>query len=80
MRRKALELMARTIDDLTNLELVTRATDELWYLDLCLDTLHRLPSEVDTVLLCREYTALQARGIIKQAQERISRVFQRTGG
>ena len=80
MRRKALELMDRTLDDLTNIELMARAPDALWYLDLCIDQLHRLPSEIDPILLCREYTELQARGIVKQAQERMSRVFQRTGG
>lgn len=52
-----------------------RSTDDLWYLDLCIDQLHRLPSEVDQVLLCREYTLLHARAIVKDAQQRLAQLF-----
>jgi hypothetical protein len=75
VRRVALELCERTIDDLTDLELFGRLTDDGWYLDLCVDSLHRLPSEVDPILGCREYTLLQARSIVKQAQDQMSRRF-----
>lgn len=65
--------MERGIDDLSDLELFGRLTDEGWYLDLCVDQLHRLPGEVDPILGCREYTMLQARSIVKQAQDKLSR-------
>lgn len=70
-----MELMDRTIDDLTDVELMGRMPDELWYLDLCLESLGRLPSEIDPILLCREYTALQARGIVKRAMDEAARSF-----
>lgn len=70
-----MELLQKTLDDLTDQEVINRTTDEGWYLDLCLDQLHRLPSEIDAILLCREYTALQARAIVKRAQSILSRQF-----
>lgn len=75
VRRVALELCERTIDDLTDLDLFGRLTDDGWYLDLCIDSLHRLPSEVDPILGCREYTTLQARAIVRQAQAQLSQRF-----
>lgn len=75
VRRVALELCDRGLDDLTDMELFGRLTDEGWYLDLCVDSLHRLPSEVDPILGCREYTVLQARSIVKQAQAQLMRQF-----
>jgi len=81
VRRIAIELCGRTIDDLTDAELFGRLTDDGWYLDLCIDSLNRLPSEIDPILGCREYTLLQARAIVKQAQAELSRRFanQNTG-
>ena len=73
VRRVALELLDRTIDDLADMELFARQTDEGWYMDMCLESLHRLPSEIDPILGCREYTALQARGIVKAAQTQLMR-------
>ena len=75
VRRLALALCGRTVDDLSDLELFGRLTDEGWYVDLCLDSLHRLPSEIDPILGCREYTLLQARQIVKQAQDQLSHQF-----
>jgi hypothetical protein len=73
--RTALELAERGLDDLTDVEVVLRQTDDGWYADLCIDQLHRLPSEVDPILGCREYTALQARAIVKTAQAKLTRQF-----
>lgn len=73
--RVALELLARTADDLSDVEIILRQTDDAWYIDLCVDQLHRLPSEIDPILGCREYTRLQARAIIKSAQAQLTRQF-----
>lgn len=68
MRRRALELLARTDDDLSDAELFMRqATDDHWYVSLCIEDLHRLPSEINPILTMREYTLLQAHSIIKRA-------------
>lgn len=75
MLRCALALVDRDLDDLTDLELFSRLSDEGWYIDLCVDQLHRLPSEIDPVLGCREYTMLQARAIVRQAQAVLMRKF-----
>lgn len=77
MRRRALELVgtSRTLDDLTDLELFARQTDDAWYIDLCIEQLHRLPSEIDPILGCREYTTLQARAIVQQARGEMMRMF-----
>lgn len=73
VRRVALELLDRTIDDLTDLEVFSRQTDEAAFLDFCLEELRRLPSEVDPVLGMREWCGIQARGIVKQAQSQLMR-------
>jgi hypothetical protein len=72
VRRLALELLDRTLDDLSDLEVLSRQTDDGWYMDLCLESLHRLPSEIDPILGCREYTALQARAIAAQARAQLA--------
>ena len=74
MLGRALELAARSSDDeLTDLEIVLRQKDELWFADFCLDTLRRLPSEVEPWIGMREIMMIQARGVIKQAQEEHAR-------
>lgn len=80
VRRQALELLDRTIDDMTDAELFGRAPDQFWFIDLCLDKLHRLPSEVDQVLTCREYTQIQAYHIVKRAQDMLQRAFREPRG
>jgi hypothetical protein len=76
VRREALALMARDDDDLNDAELFARqATDDYWYVELCLSQLHQLPSEVDRILTCREYTTLQAHSLITQARTRLNTVF-----
>jgi hypothetical protein len=76
VRREALALLERTADDLSDMELFGRLTDDGWYIEICIEQLHRLPSEVDPILGCREYTTLQARSIVKQAQSNLMRRFQ----
>ena len=73
--RRALELVGRSDDDLTDVELLTKGSDDFWYITLCLDSLHRLPSEVDRILLCREYTALQAHAVVQKAMTDLARVW-----
>lgn len=76
MRRRAFELIARTDDDLSDAELFMRqALDDYWYIDLCLETLHRLPSELDATLTMREYGRLQAHATIKRAISDMQRTF-----
>jgi len=75
VRRRCWDRMAREVDDLSDMELMNRSPADLWYLDLCVDQLHRLPSEIDPIILCREYTALQARAIVKRAQTEMTRTF-----
>lgn len=76
MRVEALKLIARDDDDLSDAELFARQGDEeYWFVDLCLESLHRLPCEIEPILLCREYTVLQAHSIIKRAMEGLSRTF-----
>lgn len=77
VRRLALELIARGEDDLTDMELMLRQPDDLWFADFCLTELRRLPSEVQIGM--REYCALQARGVVKQAQDRLARTWAETG-
>lgn len=68
VRDRALELIARTDDDLTDVELFARqANDDWWWMEFTLESLHRLPSEVD--ILCREWTQIQAHSLIKQAMQ-----------
>ncbi len=68
-------MLARTDDELTDAELFARQTDDYWFIDLCLEQLHRLPSEVEQTLLCREYTALQAYHIVKRAITDMQTIF-----
>lgn len=75
VQRMALEMMDRDLDDLTDTELMNRSTDDTWFIDLCLDKLHRLPSEIEPIMGCREYTSLQAFFIVKQAQQRMTQSF-----
>lgn len=76
MRRRALELIARTDDDLSDAELfMQQALDDYWYVELCLGTLHRLPSELDATLTMREYGVLQAHQVIKRAISEMQRQF-----
>ena len=79
MRRLALDLLERDIDDLSDVELMNRSTDDVWFIDLCLNTLHRLPSEVEPLMGCREYTTLQAYFVVKQAQSRMTASFKNAG-
>jgi hypothetical protein len=69
VRRHVLELLSRTEDDMSDVELMARAPDSFWYIDMCLERLHRLPSEIDPLIGCREYTTLQAYALVKRAQE-----------
>lgn len=73
VRRTAFALLDRTLDDLTDLEIFSRQTDEAVFLDFCLDELRRLPSEVEPLIGMREWTMIQARGIVKQAQAQLMR-------
>jgi len=72
---RALELAGRTEDDLTDLEIVLRQRDELWFADFCIEELRRLPSEVEPVIGMREVMLIQARGVIKQAQRELAQVW-----
>src|SRR4051794_31746202 len=48
VRRTALERLRRTDDDLTDAEIFARqGNDGYWFVDLCLEKLHRLPIEVE---------------------------------
>lgn len=69
VRRTALELLQRTDDGLTDVEIHMRATDELAFLDLCME-LGRTPDELAGIGT-RTYTALQARGVVKAAQQKM---------
>lgn len=80
VQRLALELMERDLDSLTDIELMNRSTDETWFIDLCINQLHRLPSEVEPIMGCREYTTLQAFFVVKQAQSRMTQSFQKASG
>ena len=71
MRDRALELLVQTDDDLTDAEIFAQQGDPFWYVDLCLEKLHRLPSEVDPLLLCREYTEIQAYHVVKRAMNEL---------
>lgn len=73
VRRVALQLCAREIDDLTDLELFSRVTDDGAFANFCIEELHRLPSEVD--MGCREWTLIQARSFVRQAQQQLIRQF-----
>ncbi len=73
VRRRAIEILGRTDDDLSDLELFARAPDAFWYVELCLEKLGRLPSEVDPLLGCREYTTIQAYHIVKKAMDEVAR-------
>ena len=52
-----------------------QATDDHWYVDLCIESLHRLPSEINGILTMREYGTLQAHSIIKRAISDMQRAF-----
>jgi hypothetical protein len=74
VRCYALEIIARTENDLSDVEiLASDASEEFWYIDLCTQLLHRLPSEIDPLLLCRTYTGLQAYHVVKRAMEELQR-------
>ena len=76
MRRLALEYIApKSEDDMTDLELLSRAPDEYWFIDLCLEKLHRLPSEMEALISNREYVTLQAYATVKRAMDKMCRTF-----
>jgi hypothetical protein len=75
VRRRVRDLLTRTIDDMTDAELMQRAADQYWYTELCLERLHRLPSEVDRIITCREYTHLQAFALVKRAIADMTRIW-----
>lgn len=76
VRRRALDLLARTDDDLTDVELfMQQATDDHWFVELCVSSLNRLPSEINPILTMREYGVLQAHSIIKRAIGDMQRAF-----
>jgi len=52
-----------------------QATDDQWYVSLCLEDLHRLPSEINDILTMREYTLLQAHAVVKRAISDMQRAF-----
>ena len=77
VRRAALESLDRADDDLTDREIFAQqADDSFWFIELCLETLHRLPIEIDPLLLCRHYTELQAYHIIKKVMTGLIRTFE----
>lgn len=76
VRRAALESLNRTDDDLTDRELFAQQPDDFWYWEFCTETLHRLPIEIDPLLLCRHYTELQAYHIVKRAMTGLIRTFE----
>lgn len=69
----ALTLIARAPDDLTDAEHLLRQTDAYWWWSVCLDRWGLPPERVDQWLLCREFTALQAAGIVADAYQRLAR-------
>lgn len=76
VRTRALEIMAREDTDLTDADILARdANDDFWFVSLTLESLHRLPSEVEPLLSMREYTSLQAYNIVKRAMNDMIRVF-----
>lgn len=75
VRRHALALLERTTDDLSDVELMNRSQDDYYYIGLCLDKLHRLPSEIDAIIGCREYTLIQANGVVSRAMQDMTRQF-----
>lgn len=76
VRREALALLGRTDDDLTDAEIFAQsATDEFWFISLAIDQFGRLPSELDRILTCREYTLLQAHSIVKKAMTGLIKTF-----
>jgi hypothetical protein len=79
VRRTALDRLKRTDDDLTDAEIFARqGNDDFWFVDLCLEKLHRLPIEVEPLLLCRHHTELQAYHVIRSAMADLARAFQET--
>jgi hypothetical protein len=52
-----------------------QATDDHWYVSLCIEDLRRLPSEINPILTMREYTLLQAHSIIKRAIADMQKAF-----
>ena len=52
-----------------------QATDDHWFVSLCLEDLHRLPSEINPILMMREYGVLQAYATIKRAISDMQRMF-----
>lgn len=61
---------------MTDAEIFAQQDEAFWYIDLCLQTLHRLPCEIDALLTCRAYTEMQAYSVIKRAMEALTRAFQ----
>lgn len=77
VRTRALEIMAREDDELSDAEILARdANDDFWFVSLCIEQFHRLPSEIEPLLTCREYTVLQAHSIVARAMGEITRRFQ----
>ena len=46
-------------------------TDEGWWLTLCLETMGRLPSEMEPLVTAREYTILKARSVVQSAYHKL---------
>lgn len=75
VRRLALELLDRTVDDLSDLEVFGRQTDEAAFMSFCIEELRRLPSEVEPIMGCREWTLIQARSVVRSAQNQLMRAW-----
>jgi hypothetical protein len=77
VRTRALEIMAREDTDLTDAEILARdANDDFWFVSLALESLHRLPSEVEPLLSMREYGVMQAHSMVQRAMTELTRRFQ----
>ena len=66
----------RTDAERTDAELFAQQEEAFWYIDFCVEQLHRLPTEINPILTCRAYTELQAYSIVKQAMNRLIRDYQ----
>ncbi len=73
VQRRALELLRRDEDDMSDVELMQRMPDRYNYLTFCIDLLGRLPSEVQ--MTEREWTEVCAWALVRQAQQEMIREF-----
>lgn len=62
--------------DMSDLEHLQRTTDDYWFISVCIEKLHRLPSELEDIGMS-QVCLLRAYGIVSNAYDHVVRGYMR---